>query len=498
LQCATNKSAHSRKRSFKPHVESLEERQLLAAAISGAIAEYPVPSNGRPGYIAHGPAGDNELWFTDQYNNRIGRIAPNGVFDTFYSVPTAEAQLGDITAGPDGNMWFLENLVDQIGKVTPDGQITEYRLPNNASNLQHIVAGPDGNLWFTLGSANVTAVVGRITTNGTVSEFSVPGNSAFHTPVGIAAGPDGALWLTEPYSNEIVRMSTSGQVQEFTTGISSDAFPVNIVAGSDGALWFTEQGNSQIGRITTHGVVTEFSTGIRPNSQLDAITLGPDGAVWFMEEGAHIANQVGRITTSGQVSEYVIPTYDHSGLSITAGRDGNVWFTETNPGNIGKVDLSALVPRLAFGAAAYSVNEAAGSITITIQRGGDLSGQLTVHYATSDGSALAGIAYTATAGNLTFAPGVSTRTFTVAIATNRASGGDETFNLTLSQPGGGASLGNPSTATVTIFATDLSSPPPSSPPATEPPLSVQPPPGIGGHPRHQHHRHRHHGGRLRR
>ena len=54
-----------------------------------------------------------------------------------------------------------------------------------------------------------------------------------------------------------------------------------ITAGPDGALWFTENvdGGGQVGRITTTGVVTEY--GNNAGSVFYFITPGPDGALWF-------------------------------------------------------------------------------------------------------------------------------------------------------------------------------------------------------------------------
>lgn len=65
-----------------------------------------------------------------------------------------------------------------------------------------------------------------------------------------------------------------------------------ITAGSDGALWFTDPGTSQIGRITTTGAITEFTLPI-PDSHPYAITTGPDGALWCTEQEA---GKIGRIT----------------------------------------------------------------------------------------------------------------------------------------------------------------------------------------------------------
>jgi streptogramin lyase len=57
-----------------------------------------------------------------------------------------------------------------------------------------------------------------------------------------------------------------------------------------------------------------------------AITAGPDGNVWFTEAGG-LPPAVGRITPDGTITEFPLPG-PRSGVAITAGPDGNVWFTE--------------------------------------------------------------------------------------------------------------------------------------------------------------------------
>jgi virginiamycin B lyase len=55
------------------------------------------------------------------------------------------------------------------------------------------------------------------------------------------------------------------------------------------------------------------------------ITAGPDGNLWFTEYGG---NKIGRITTAGVITEFPIPTDDSEPWGITSGPDGNLWFTE--------------------------------------------------------------------------------------------------------------------------------------------------------------------------
>ena len=65
------------------------------------------------------------------------------------------------------------------------------------------------------------------------------------------------------------------------------------------------------------------------------ITAGPDGNLWFTE---YSTSKIGKITTNGAITEFAAPA---STYSITAGPDGNLWFTETNTYNttpkIGKI-----------------------------------------------------------------------------------------------------------------------------------------------------------------
>jgi YVTN family beta-propeller protein len=104
-----------------------------------------------------------------------------------------------------------------------------------------------------------------------------------------------------------------------------------------------------------------------------------------------------------------------------------------------------------FSAATYSVNEAAGPAKIIVTRSGGGASNVTVDYATSNGTAVAPGDYTATSGTLTFGAGVSSLTFLIPIVNDNEGEGPETVNLTLSNPGGGATLGGRKTAVLTII-----------------------------------------------
>jgi virginiamycin B lyase len=73
---------------------------------------------------------------------------------------------------------------------------------------------------------------------------------------------------------------------------------VGITARPDGNLWFTERGPDKIGRITTSGEISELPLPT-PESRPFGIPAGPDGNLWFTTE-----HEIGRIAPAGQITEY--------------------------------------------------------------------------------------------------------------------------------------------------------------------------------------------------
>ena len=113
---------------------------------------------------------------------------------------------------------------------------------------------------------------------------------------------------------------------------------------------------------------------------------------------------------------------------------------------------------LQFSNATYSVNEDGGNASVSVTRTGGSAGAVSVSYATSNGTATAGSDYTAASGTLNWLDGdATTKSFTVPIVNDALVEGNETVNLTLSNPTGGAPLGSQASAVLTI--TDDEQPP---------------------------------------
>jgi streptogramin lyase len=283
-----------------------------------------------------------------------------------------------LAAGPDGTIWFGgvshgPPPASVLGRLAPGGQLAEFPTPEQDPptgeiGVGAITAGSDGAIWFAQTTANR---IGRITTTGQFSgSWPIPG-----IPLGIAAGPDDNLWFTEEVADTIGRATPAGVMTEFP--LAHGSRPTGIAAGPDGNLWFTEMGRDRIGRITPEGQVTEFAllgpefspppaarsldrSGTSINRSPDQITAGPDGNLWFtMRSGG-----IGRITTEGDIRIFNLPVGTPTN-AIASGPDGNLWFATEN--EIGSITTGGLPGDLSCPSLRSSagLEEGCGALEIT-------------------------------------------------------------------------------------------------------------------------------------
>jgi hypothetical protein len=150
------------------------------------------------------------------------------------------------------------------------------------------------------------------------------------------------------------------------------------------------------------------------------------------------------------------------------------------------VGLTAALPspaaspsHLALSSAAAAAAEGAGSFQITVTLSAAMGVPVTVDFSTADGTAVAGQDYTASRGTVVFQPGETSKTIVIPIVNDTQSEGPKTLTVTLSNPTGGATLGSPSSAVLTITDDDAVQPsPPSLPPLAPSTPPVAPVPGT--------------------
>ena len=109
-----------------------------------------------------------------------------------------------------------------------------------------------------------------------------------------------------------------------------------------------------------------------------------------------------------------------------------------------------------FTSSSTTVNENGGNATLTVQRLGGSIGTVTVNYATSNLTALAGSDFTATTGILTFTNGETLKTILVPINNDVLTECNETFIAHLFNPAGGAIVLRTTNISVLIFDNEVS------------------------------------------
>src|SRR5580704_14981149 len=139
--------------------------------------------------------------------------------------------------------------------------------------------------------------------------------------------------IAEPHGTG-PRARGSGTFMEYPVP-TPQSMLIGITTGPDGALWFTEYNGNNIGRVTTTGQVTEYPVPSKGNPY--EITAGPDGALWFTEHNSAI----GRITTNGAVSEF--PTPGGPTYGIVTGPDGALWYGDSATNSIGRMTTQGVV-----------------------------------------------------------------------------------------------------------------------------------------------------------
>lgn len=365
------------------------------ATTEGSITEYTIPTTGAaPSGITSGP--DNAMWFTEYGANQVGRISAAPSVTAEYSTTGTDPR-NMVTAG--GSTWYLNSVTgasnrDTLSSVSTSGVVTNYSLvPSGGSGglFNGIAVDSSGNIWsagcfvpstgppgiMVLSSMNTsTLTVTTHTYSGYVCRYGITNYSFGKIAVdasdriwvdiwnsyvkhnGLAKfttsgaqqsgwaqtgtdgmwsdliyGPNNSLWATDSDHNQIHQFTlspTTGAVTGENIYTSSSGTPYYLAVGSDGNIWFVE--DTAVGKMTPTGTFTYYT--VPSGGGFGGIASGSDGAVWFTET---TANKVGRITTTGGITEYPVSTSSSAPLGITAGPDGAVWFTEYSANKIGRI-----------------------------------------------------------------------------------------------------------------------------------------------------------------
>ena len=358
-------------------------------------------------------------------------------------------RLGGTTEG-SGN-------VTGITIITGDGN----QLFRNSAPVVHLLFAADTRVGST-GNGNTLGSLLLQSSGGTIVE----GNTIGFIDISNALPPAAGATITGNTIN-------NGGIRIHSNGV-------------DSFVGATILGNS----IAGPGIPIDLGVdGPTPNDPAPDADLGPNNLQNFPVLTSAVLTP-GQLTVSGTLASVPLTTYTVElfgnpaadpdmtvplgTVDVTTDATGNASFTRTVTSPLpaadevitatatnrttgdtseGSAPIAIVTPgQLGFAQPSYTVNEPDGSVTITVQRTGGSEGTVTVNYTTVNGSAVAPGDYTTQSGTLTFGPGVTTQTIVVPIVSDAIPEPSEAFNVQLSVPTGGATLGTAVT-TVTINGT---------------------------------------------
>ncbi|HKR10644.1 MAG TPA: Calx-beta domain-containing protein [Pyrinomonadaceae bacterium] len=298
-------------------------------------------------------------------------------------------------------------------------------LPNTQLGVQYSTAQNNTLGGVENGAANKIAFNGGpgvLVLNGT--DNSIRGNSIFsNTGLGIdlnaVSGTPTGVTPNDPNDTDL----GANNLQNFPviTTVSSNASSTTIL----GNLNSTPN--------------TVFQIDFYSNAAVDLSGNG-EGGLFFGTTA---------VTTNASGNAVIDVTFP---IALPAGRV--ITATATDP-NGNTSEFSAADPTGAIGSVQFNFNsffviEDVGVATVTVERTGGSSGNVSVQFETTNGTATAGQDYTAASGTLNFANGEISKTIQIPIANDDTTEPDETFTLALKNPSSLDVFGSPISMTITI------------------------------------------------
>jgi hypothetical protein len=430
--------------------------RLTGAGATGNLVEGNDIGTDATAVVSVRNAIDGVLITLGASNNTVGGTAPGAANVIDYNIDNGVSVIGATTIGDS----ILSNRFFGNGLLGID-------LGDDGVTLNHATATPGPNNYQNFPVLSSVASSGtNVTIGGTLSSVA---NTSF---------------LVQFYSNQVEAASGYGPGNTLlgsvtvTTDANGNAsfaptIPGAIALGnfvSATATNLSTGDTSEFSQDLVYQLTTEFSAAaytVAENAGTATITVirssGTTASdVNYATGGGTAIAGVNYTSTSGtldfavgQTSEsFTIPVlHDPAitgpltvGITLSSPTAGMLGTPSTAVLTINDVDQPGA---LEFASSTQTVSPGATVANVVVDRVGGVGGTVTVAYATSDGTGVAGTDYTAESGVLTFLAGATSETIAVPIL-NSTAGNDKTFSVALSNPTGGATLGTPVTTTITI------------------------------------------------
>lgn len=426
----------------------------------------------------------------------LARITTNGVLDASFDVGAgADGFVRAVAVQPDGKVLiggFFGAVVstnrNRVARLNTDGTLDDFFNPGAGADnpVYAIVLQPDDKILVGGAFSDFNGItrpgIVRLNTNGTVDLTFNTGAGPDDVVYAAALQNDGRVLIGGSFTsvngvprNRLARLNRDGSVdQSFDVGAGFDAPVRAILFQPDGRIIvggsFTNVNGvarNYVARLEASGALDAgFMAGVAgANNPAYALALQADGKLVvggdFTVFNGVTRNRLTRLNTDGTTdtsinfgsgaNAFVTALVIQPDRKIVLG-GGFTQFDGAPRNRLARIHGGAIFGSgsLGFVSASFLVNENAGDALITVRRQGGTAGSVSVDYATSAGTAVAGVDYTETSGTLVFPEGETFNSFVVSVSENAVVNPNKTVNLSLSNFVGVA-VGAQPTATLTIL-----------------------------------------------
>jgi virginiamycin B lyase len=257
----------------------------------------------------------NVVWFTDYTSDAVWSFnITSSAFHEYPITTNSFAFPSAIEVDQNHNVWFTEQYADKLAEIFPvNGTIKEYPVPPPLSNVQDsgpvgLTISPNGTIWFT---DTIATSVGSFS-NGVFHEYNLTGSILL--PVGIALDAKGDLWFTEHGPSLISEfVPSNGTVRSISTSLAPaplyESLPYYCYIDSQGNVWFNEHQGNRIGRYSpNNNSLVEYEIPTRVGGAYTGLSgsltmaLSPSGVPWFAE---WFAGKIGTVSSFGPIDQSI-------------------------------------------------------------------------------------------------------------------------------------------------------------------------------------------------
>ncbi len=409
-----------------------------------------------PAGVAADAAGN--LYIADRDNNRIRKVATNGVITTVAGAgpagnsgdggPAIAALLNapeSVSVDPSGNLYIADTgnarvrvvttsglilAVNAQGLIEPvyavadghgnvfiadagAGSIVEYSqggatmtLANGLDSPRGLALDANGNVYFTESSG---AHVGRLAPDGTLALI---GEGSWNIPRGVAVGASGDVFVADTGLQEILEVDASGNVLpvagEGASGFSGDGgaataaqlnFPWDVALDSSGNVYIADLENNRIRELTPAPSAPQ----LLPFTALNAASLEPGPvAPGMLVELAGVGSGSGAAISQVLFNQIGMPVLSISAASILVQAPAQLAGPSTeiqiiSNGNVlaqSSIEIAEAAPALFASNGQALANNQDGSVNSTANPAA--RGSIVAFYGTGQG--VANLPVTATVG----------------------------------------------------------------------------------------------------